>query len=216
MSRERPKIIRLVFYKRNPDSFPWYHKLGFTIAAFFSDWYIWPKKPYVHVEICMNDVEEGLPIAYGITEKEKKVHSISYKSYTNEYVCDPKVLVFSVSQEEYTRVHKFLVKETLVMDGSHGFDQNYWKYFIPVIGKCLPQDKKKWFCTKLTATALLQTRNERIMEKKMDPGQFTPQSLWDYLMPRGTPGLMSTVRFNPDSFDDNRQHFDELIMSEEE
>ena len=183
--------VYLVFYTRKHDEFSVMDSLFAFLWNLCSDCYVYPKKPYIHVEIGVNEYRNNFLVSYGINKEDKKIHRVPQKRFENAKMDPPKVLTLVVTKNDYQRILDFISKKR---NENEPFDDTYYRYFLPVVGKCIIQKPKSWFCSKLTAHALRSTKDAIYIDPLLDIDHLTPQQLFDIIQPFCVNGLPSDVR----------------------
>ncbi len=166
--------VQLVFYRIKLDKLSFLDRILTLIVHFISDWYIF-SRPYTHVELVLQE-RYPVKISYGITDRDKIIHEITDKEYFNEDYEPPTVLALTPSMLDFISIKSFVNR---TIKEKHGFDRRYWMYFIPIIGRCIPQQTNAWFCSKFVATAIKETHEARYFKGYVDPERLTPQALYD-------------------------------------
>lgn len=162
----RAHDVYLAFYTLKHSKLNIFKKLYYRLRYILADRFVWDI-PRVHIEIIVDGY------SYSINQEEKEIHSIKQKQYRNDNYEIPLFRHFVLNDDEYIKLLTFIQNHKK----NEGYDSWSDWYFIPIIGRCIPQSKKEWFCSKFVATALEYSSSAWKCYIK-DPEHMTPEDIY--------------------------------------
>ncbi len=174
------KKIFVVFYRRNHENEGFLFNLVSSILYLY-DGHLWPSKPFVHMELCVEDPDIKDVCSYGIQDGDKRVHKVYAKHFNNPVFDPPSVIMLHVTEEDFNRVVKFMERCT---KKKLGFDNSLFWNFVPVVN-WFRTPSRKWFCSKLTCMALKKTKDNEFVNNSVNPNYLTPHMLYNLVAPHG-------------------------------
>ncbi len=189
-NKEQKVVVYAAFYVRKKSSFKTDGEASaHQIECFVSDWYL-SKFAISHVEFVIeNEFDSKQYWSYGINQFDDVIHRIPNKTWSNPKYETPIVIGFRLNFENYNKAITWVDN---AKDRGDGFNQNFWKRFLPCAHCCFccsclgnrSYGRRLWYCSQLVAK--IMSKANLIQASEYSPKYITPQQLYDLVKNRGT------------------------------